>query len=385
MKRFIFLFSAFVGLPVAAQTTLDITVPGPAVCSYTTGPVTNETTPGHLQATATSSTGAGCGVPGSSGNVTFGPASPLSPQSTNLLTDTGTVNFSFQALNATSCTAAITGAATASFTGGNTLCTGSACSSLVSAVASFSNPSTVSSATDTVTLTCTGGTSGQATSIATVNVPKKGTQGNCRVIQADNSVAGLTQFTQQGQAQIRVGGDQHTITADMTSYAAVFGTFPSTGQQAFDVMPIANYISMQVQPPAGFFAGASADWWSKIGPGTSNDDTKVSVTISTSCGDFSNPSTDSGSTVVPGCYKVGANAEGGVAFSAAPITGISKCVLADLPAGKSYYFNLINANITNVTSTGGTASSYRDGAGSKCTGQAACSLPIENGPVSVYP
>lgn len=385
MKRFIILFAAFAGAPAMAQTTLDITVPGSAICSYTTGPVTNEATPGHLQAIATSSTGAGCGAGGSSGNVTFGPASPLSPQSTNLPSDTGNVNFAFQALNATSCNAAITGAATGTFTGGNTLCSGAGCSGLVSATASFSNPSTVNAATDTVTLTCTGA-AGQATSLATVNVPKKGTvAGNCRVIQADNSVAGLTQFTQQGQAEIRVGGDQHTITADMTSYSSVFGTFPSTGQQAVDILPIGNYISMQVQPPAGFFAGASNAWQSALGPGTSYDDTKVSVTISTKCGDFSNPSTDAGSSVVAGCYKNGAIAEGGVVYSKALIPGVSKCVLTDLPAGQSYYFNLINANITGVTSTGGTAASYRDGPGSKCTGQAGCSLPIENGPVAAYP
>jgi hypothetical protein len=387
MKRLIILIAAVVGSPSMAQTTLDITVPGTGqpVCSYITGPVTNETTPGHLQATATSSSGAGCGSQGV-GNVTFGPASPLSPQTSNLAVSTGSVNFSFQALNATSCSAAITGAAAATITSGSLNCTGAGCSGLVSAVASFTNTSTTNAATDTVTLTCTGA-SGQATSVATVTVPKQGpvqTGGSCPTVVKGDGTAGVTSFGQQGSAQLRVGGDQHTITADMTSYSSVFSTtFPGTGTIVYDILPINNYISMQVQAPAGFFSGASADWRSKIGVGTTDDDAKASVTISRTCGDFSNPATDPGSSVVPGCYKVGVIAEGGVVFSS-PL-GSVQCKLADLPTGQYYYFNLINANITNVTSTGGTASSYRDGPGSTCTGQSTCSVPIENGPVSSYP
>jgi hypothetical protein len=386
MKTFIAFLVALLSAPVMAQTTLDITVPGTGnpVCSYITGPVTNESTPGHLQAMATSSSGAGCGVQGL-GNVTFGPASPLSPQTSNLPLNTGNVNFSFQALNATSCSAAITGAAAGNFTSGSLNCTGTGCSGPVSAVASFTNTSTTNAATDTVTLTCTG-TSGQATSIATVNVPKQGTTqgGSCPTVVKGDGTAGVTSFGQQGSAQIRVGGDQHTITADMTSYSSVFSTtFPGTGTIVYDILPINNYISMQVQPSTGFFAGASAIWRSKIGVGTTDDDAKVSVTISRNCGDFSNPSTDLGSSVVPGCYKVGVIAEGGI-VSSSPL-GSTQCKLSDLPPLQYYYFNLINANITNVTSTGGTASSYRDGPGSTCTGQSSCSVPIENGPVSSYP
>ncbi len=384
MKRLIIFCAAFVAAPTMAQTTLDITVPGTGnpVCSYITGPVTNGATPGHLQATATSSSGAGCGT-GSSGNVTFGPASSLSPQSTTVASG-GSVSYSFEVLNATSCTAAITGAASGSFTGGSTLCSGtgsSTCSNrLVPASASFTNSGSTA-VTDTVTLTCTG-TSGQAQSVATVQVNGQGQGGgggSCSVVVPGDPSGGVSSYTNQGTTTVRIGGDQHNQTSDMTNYVSVFGGFPGNPNTAYDSLPINNYISMAFTPPAGFYANAPIGWYLDYSVGTSFDDTKVSMTISTSCGDF-RPTTGT-STVVKNCYKVGVIAQGFLQTFAQG-DPLSQCVLTD---GQTYYWNIINANISGLTATGGSAKSYKDGPGSQCTGKSACSVPLQNGPMITYP
>jgi hypothetical protein len=383
MKRLYIYLMALMALPAAAQTTLDITVPGDTVCSYATGPVTNEATPGHLQATATSSSGAGCGT-GSAGNVTFGPASPLSPQATTLPLNTGSVSFSFQALNATTCSAAITGAATGSFTSGNPLCnSATACGQLVTAPATFSNTGSAT-VTDTVTLTCTG-SSGQAQSVATVKVPPPGQgppPGSCPTVVKGDNTAGVTAFTSQGTTTVQVHGTRVPLVADMSSFASVFGSFPGRfGDIAYDSLPITNYISMQFTLPAGFVENAPAGYYQWVESiGETDDNTKISMTISTKCGDFS-PTTDSGSSVVKNCYATNLKFNGGIQFFAQgnPAT---QCVLSD---SVPYYVNIINADISGVTSTGGTAASYRDGPGSKCAGKSACSVPIYNGPRVIYP
>ena len=379
MKRFA-IFLAIFGAPAMAQTTLDITVPGAGnpVCSYITGPVTNETTPGHLQATATSSSGAGCGT--SSGGTTFGPASPLAPQTTTVASGSA-VSYSFQALNATSCSGTISGGAPGSFAGGNLLCSAGTCSNKVTASASFTNPGSTS-IVDTVTVTCTGSSVAQSVANVTVSgVTQPPPPGSCPKVVAGDGTAGVTSFVSQGQASVRVGGDQHTISADMSSFASVLDAFPGRMDTAYDNLPVNNYISMQFQPPAGFFANAPDGWYQKFQMGTTGDDTKMSMTISTSCGDFSDP-VDAGSSVVQGCRKVGGASQTGIIFSAQLIPGTSQCVLAD---NTTYYWNIINANVTGVTPTGGKASSYRDGAGSSCTGQGTCSVPIQNGPKRTYP
>jgi hypothetical protein len=385
MKRLYIYLMALTALPAAAQTTLDITVPGDAVCSYATGPVTNEATPGHLQATATSSSGAGCGT-GSAGNVTFGPASPLSPATTTVASGAST-NFSFQALNATTCSATVTGAAAGSFTAGNPLCSGtgaSTCSNrLVTSAAVFTNTGSAS-VNDTVTLTCTG-TSGQAQSVSTVTVqPANGgpPPGTCTKVVPGDGTSGVASFTSQGTTTVLVGGTQRPLVADMSSFQSVFGSFPGRfGDIAYDTLPITNYISMQFTLPPGFIENAPAgyyQWLESIGE--TGDDTKVSMTISTSCGDFSSP-TSGGSSVVKNCYKTNLKFNGGIQFFAQGDPA-SQCVLSD---GVPYYVNIINADVSGITPTGGHATSYRDGPGSKCAGKTACSVPIYNGPRVIYP
>jgi hypothetical protein len=136
---------------------------------------------------------------------------------------------------------------------------------------------------------------------------------------------------------------------------------------------------MKFQPPPGFFLNAPIGWYQDYSVGTTGDDTKVSMTISTACGDFRPTSGES--TVVKNCYKVGVVAQGFLQTFALG-DPLSKCVLAD---GQTYYWNIINANISGLTATGGTAASYRDGPGSQCAGKSSCSVPLQNGPQVLYP
>src|ERR1700722_12728892 len=214
MMRFIPSLFLVVAGTASAQTTLDITVPGNSVCSYQTGAVTNGSTSGHLEATATSSSGAGCGT-GSSGNVTFGPAFPLTPAATTLPSNTGSVNFSFQALNAsTQCVGSITGATGGSFAGGNTLCTASACGSAVNALANFTN-SSGSQVTYNVGVTCTGA-SGQATSNATVIVPPTFDGGSCPTIASTTTgIASFQQWT--GNHPVTFTSQRGVVTGNVAS------------------------------------------------------------------------------------------------------------------------------------------------------------------------
>ncbi len=91
------------------------------------------------------------------------------------------------------------------------------------------------------------------------------------------------------------------------------------------------------------------------------------MTISTTCGDFSNPSTPNYTgTVIPGCYiKDHTSASSGPLQWRKDTT----CILQD---GKDYYLNIISADITNVQpNAGGTATS-------KCS-NSACTTPVDNG------
>jgi hypothetical protein len=349
-----------------AQTTINVTLPGTqGSCTYTTGPVLSNSIPGQLQATATSFAGAGCG--GGIGGVSFGPASPLTPSAITLPGTSGTVNFSFQPVNATQCTGSITGATGGAFNGSTTLCNGAACNSLVSAPATFTNSSTTANAVYNVAVTCTGAGS-PATSTAAVTVPfVNQPPPTCTTI--PSSVTGQT-FTQltgnQTVFYFGSGAGSGNQIVDVTSFDSFwFSAWPGQrSTQPVPTLPANKYLSMQFKVPAGYFETVPGNTIGEYYVGTSLFVASISMTISTGCGDFS-PSAVSGSTVVAGCYANLAPASSGM-FWRTP-TGAT-CKLQD---GQTYYLNFINANITNVTPTGGTAKSV-------CA-TASCTDPLLNG------
>lgn len=365
-----------------AQTTVNITMPNSSTCTYTTGPVTsNPVVPGQLQATASGSTGAGCGS--SAGSVSFGPASPLAPATQTLGNGGGAANLTFQAVNATQCTGSITGATGGTFTNGTTLCSGAACSSAVSVPATF--PANSSQTTDnvyTITATCTGAGSSQAMSAATVTVSHIPIQvvGACQKT-ITNSAGGLFSSPLTG-AKLSIDYLRQTNgglkLVDTSLFSNIFEiAWPGNYNDNIVIsLPTNQYISAQFTTPANFFNPSQTNFptnlYGEYSVGETQFSANYSMTISTSCGDFSAPG--GGSTVVPGCRVINAN-NSNPSFMA--WTGSGSCMLS---AGQTYYLNIINANVSNVTPTGGTATST---ANSKCL-SGVCGDPILNGPGTWY-
>ena len=164
-----------------AQTTLDITLPG-ASCAPTRQVPSQTAASGHLQATATSSTGPDGS--GESGNVTFGPATPVVATPVPIIQ-----RHIVDQLSSAECEQvyrSITG--NGSFTGGTTLCFQvPAVVRLRSARLQQFDDENAATQAYTVSVTCTG-TIGQATSQTTVNVPEGRTPPGC--FAGDNSAGG---------------------------------------------------------------------------------------------------------------------------------------------------------------------------------------------------
>ena len=371
------LFCSLLVLPVAASAqSVKITLPDTSTCTYATGQVTNNATPGQLQATATATpTGNGCGT--STSPVTFGPAAPLSPALMTLQGNTGTVNFSFQALNATSCTGSITGAAGGAFTNGTTLCSGAGCNSPVSAPASFTNsgPATV---TYNVAVVCTGaGTPATSTAAIVVPIVNGGGPGCTNPYTITSTTSGIANFTRYtGSPSVYYFG-AGSNTADVTSFDSIFQrAWPGNSNLTADIsLPTNRYLAAQFKVPAGYIAGYHGqsplygDYTLNQSTGSGGTPAAVSMSISTTCGDFSNPVTyPTTSTVVPGCWKNKITGGGLLQWRAS-----TTCVLQD---GATYFLNEINADVSAVQPGGaGSAASTRNVACSS-----SCDVPIANNP-----
>jgi hypothetical protein len=383
MQRSLSILFCSLLLPVAASAqSVKITLPDNSTCTYATGQVvTNNATPGQLQATATATpTGNGCGTTTSTSPVTFGPAAPLSPALTILSGNTGTVNFSFTALNATtSCIGSITGAAGGAFTNGTILCSGAGCSGPVNAPASFTNSSTTANATYNVAVTCTGA-GNPATSLATVTVPftppppPTGCPNPPTLASTTSGIPNFTRFTGSPSVYYFGAGSN---TVDVTSFAAIYWqAWPGNASLTADVsLPTNKYIAAEFKVPAGYIAGYHGqsplygDYTLNQSTGSGGTPAAVSMSISTSCGDFSNPATyPTTSTVVPGCWKNKLTGGGLLQWRAS-----TTCILQD---GVTYFLNEINADVSALQPGGaGTAASTKN-----VTCSSACDVPIANGP-----
>jgi len=373
------LVSAALLLPAVfaqAQTTIKITMPDSSTCTYPTGQVSTNSTPGQLQATASAAgTGAGCGGPAGVGSVTFGPASPLAPNSQSLGNGGGTANFNFEVVNATQCNGTIVGPSGGKFASSGAatatgLCAATGCSGPQTFAATFLGNAGGTDLLNTVTLTCNGASGPAAVSTATVTVLHTVSGGSCATIQASPS-GSFTQWTGNHSVYYYSAGSR---TVDVTSFSALFnGTWPGQYGLIADMsIPATQYVSAQFTVPANYMTASNvpASLYGKFQVGQSNFSTTLSMTVSTECGDFSNP-TSPGSSVVPGCYlnKGGANT-----YIRWTNTGAS-CALSDAAPNNVYYLNIINADISNVTHGGGTATSTGNQA---CSGST-CSDPILTG------
>jgi len=159
----------------------------------------------------------------------------------------------------------------------------------------------------------------------------------------------------------------------VTRFDSIYSyAWPGASVVADFSLPNANYISAVFTVPAGYMTAANApsNLYGEYYINGSGYSAPVSMTISKSCGDFSNPVNYPTSSVVAGCFVNKRTADQYIAW-----TKSGSCQLTN---GTTYYLNIINADISLVTANGGgTAASTRNG---NCSG--ACSVPIQNGPGS---
>jgi len=245
-----------------------------------------------------------------------------------------------------------------------TLCTGTACASPVSATATFDNESTTATQDYNVTVTCTGA-SGQATSVTKVTAQKKGgTPPNC--LSVPNTAGGsFTRVT----GNIVVNDFHSNRTVDSTSFDSAFlAPWPGNiGTQIQFPVPRGGFISLAFTVPLGFSVGQLPTFYGEYEMGASGFSAPTSMTISSTCGDFSNPFTNSSSTVL--CWGNNLKSSGFIQWHINSQGG--RCSLVD---GQPYYLNFINATIDNVLPNGGGSATTT--ANTKCTGTA-CSDPVE--------
>jgi hypothetical protein len=394
MRYILFLTTTLLSASAFAQTTIDITSQAPAVtvCSYPTDHVATGATPGHLATRLTGSpSGTGCVIGGGNPGVSFGPASPLAPNISSLSGGTASApdvaaSFTAQPVNAVSCSAAIAttvGLGTGTLTGGASVCNSAAtCSSALSIPATFSNPSTSATSTYVVTITCNGavGASPPATaSSVTVTQQQRGViippPGACPTV-IPSSTTGITNFTQLTGTPSVFYFSAGSFNTDVTSMDAIFrGPWPGNASLTAVIdLPTNKYVSAKFHVPAGFLAGFPTGVFGDYTMNNSNFTATVSMTISTTCGDFAYPVTAPTSSVVPGCWR-----------NKQPVGGLlqwrkdTTCVLQD---NHDYYFNFINADVSaiqalNGSTAGGTASSTKN---ANCG--SSCSDPIANSPNS---
>jgi hypothetical protein len=305
--------------------------------------------------------------------VTFGPAAPLTPAATSLPASSGLVTLNYQSNNAGKCTVSATGAGVTTSPTGVVCSTAQTCNQASSIAVSVNNQApTPTQYSVQVACTDVDGVQGRGT-VATVTAPAKGVIATCPAIKS--STSGIANFTRLTGKVTTV--DSKARLVDVTSFVSVYNypgqtlPWPSAGGIIAAInLPNANYLSEAFTIGAGVLPTNGI--YDNYTIGQSWYTVPISMTISTTCGDFS-PPTVAGSTVLPGCY-VNKGTPGNNFFL--QWTNTASCKLVN---GGSYYFNVINADVSTVAPNGGgTAASTKS---TKCTGSA-CTDPIQNGPGS---
>ena len=389
-----FLTGALLTASATAQTTIDLTnQAGTATCSYPTGVISsNINTPGHLAAQLTGTpSGAGCSSGSSVPAVSFGPAAPLAASLTSIAGGTAVADtFTMLPLNAVSCSAAISttsGSGTGTLTNGSSVCsTQAACTSTTpfSIPATFTNTSTSATSAYNVTVTCNAAAGANpASTSSSVSVTQAvasggGGGGSCPTIAGSNGVTSYSRWTGTQVVNYFGAGNK---SVDVTSFNSVFGTgtgnlshWPGNSALTADFnLFTSSYIALQFTVPNGFMANyTGSDLWGRYSLNTTGFSAPISMTISTACGDFSNPSTyPTTSKVVSGCWLNSSQSSGALTWTKSDGT----CELKD---NTTYFLNIVNADISTAQPAG--AGSMASTKNAKCG--TSCSDPIVNGPGS---
>lgn len=349
------------------------------VCGYTGKPSCTATTPIAFSASFTNT---GTGASAYQATVTCQAASGASPAS---LASQATVNQSGNsggtpAANFTFTTSGLT----ANFNDTSTDPGGTinAWSWNFGETGSGSNTSTLQSpshtyaaaGTYTVSLTVTDSVNG-AQNTKTLPVTVSSGTGSC--VTYGSATSGISNYTRlTGTQTVFYFGPSYTV--DVTSFDSVFGhgtpaqsTWPgNTGLTADFQLPTNKYISLQFTVPAGF---AETVNYGTYGFNTSGYKALGSFTISTACGDFSNPvSYPSTSTVLSGCWQNKINSQGLLVWNG---SSGSTCALQD---SHTYYLNIINADVSNADPAG--SASLTSTKNANCT--SVCGDPVRNGSIS---
>jgi hypothetical protein len=222
----------------------------------------------------------------------------------------------------------------------------------------------------TVTLTVTDTSTNQT--ITATNTVTVAAASSCTTIAS--STPGIANFTQltgnQNVYYFGSGTGTGPQSVDVTSFASFWwAAWPGqNGRTGYVAVPTNKYMSQQFAVPVGYFAGVGSTTYGRYAVGTSSNSTSISMSISTKCGDFSNPATyPATSSVVPGCWINAAQPGGFVQWVKTATSGA--CTLTE---GKTYYLNFINADVGQVTPTGGTAASSKN---SNC-GPSTCNMSL---------
>lgn len=173
------------------------------------------------------------------------------------------------------------------------------------------------------------------------------------IASTDATVANFTVLTQADANY----GPHGIVSVNTQNFQQLFSEPPQSkpwpgvlGTYVTVAVPANRYVSVPFTVPANFFGTKPV--YGSYTLGETNASTPLAMTISTACGDFSDPATK-GSTVLPGCFKTSVKPDGGITWSNNPTA--TQCKIEN---GKTYYLNFINA-ITNSSGTAAASLSNR--------------------------
>ncbi|HEX4456287.1 MAG TPA: hypothetical protein VH143_35745 [Kofleriaceae bacterium] len=187
------------------------------------------------------------------------------------------------------------------------------------------------------------------------------------VIEGSGQVTSWTRQT--GTITVNYYGDGN-YNVDITDFDQVWDPIVPTapwpgryGQLADIPLTIDKYVSAEFTVPVGYFETQAQPLYGNYSVGESNASAAVAMTISEHCGDFGQLAP---TTIVPACIKNELDPDGALWWTGG--AGATGCVLEE---GKTYYLNIIDADISAFPATTTLRTKL-------CQGDV-CTTPILNG------